>query len=104
MVAIHIISETEEIAKKIVEFLIKEKMIFEATLISNSETIICKDLEAETRKSTLIVAITKALLFKTINAELKKLFHGEKLTVYSLPVVDMDLKKQKALIEHTRSV
>jgi hypothetical protein len=104
MVALHIISESEEIAKKIVTFLIKEKMIFEATLLSNSETIISKELEPEIKKSTLIVALTKALLFKTINAELKKNFHNEKLTVYSLPVIDMDLKKQKALIEHTRSV
>lgn len=102
MVAIHIISSSKEQADDLVNFLLKEDLLFEAVTIKEVQR---KGKAIGIHKiSYLIVGVTKALLFKHIYTQIKERYNDKSITIYSLPVVDMEPDKQKELIQKTRSI
>ncbi|MCB9223866.1 MAG: hypothetical protein H6582_06780 [Crocinitomicaceae bacterium] len=102
MVAIHILSNSENSANKIIDFLFENELIFEVVTMKE---VTRRSKRAGTNHSAfLTIGITKALLFKQIAEEINARFIQDDPTVFSLPIVDMDPEKQKELINLTRSV
>ena len=101
MISLKITVSNIENAEEIVDFLLAEKMILEAVV---TEKVTLRKIESSVSDAVQISAITKALLFKTINTSIREISRDPNLTIYSLPVLDMDWDKQKELIDNTLSV
>lgn len=100
MILLHIISDQEEQANEIVDFLIEENLILEAVLL---EKVSVRKKEGSTNQ-TLIMGKTKALLFNTIDSLLREKYKEKIPVIYSLPIVNMDWEQSKSLKEDIRKV
>ncbi len=91
MEIIHLLMEKELLLHAIVsEKKVYQKKAVGGNLISNIQT--------------LIIGKTKALLFKTINQELKKAYPNNMPILYSIPIVYMDDEQTAFLRAHTAEV
>ncbi|WP_299223413.1 hypothetical protein [uncultured Aquimarina sp.] len=102
MILIHIITDNEDKAIEIADFLNEEKLILNSMILENVS--IRKRLENGTSRSTdqiLIMGKTKALLFNTIDKKLRKKYRNEMPILYSLPIINMDWEQADELIKET---
>ena len=63
-----------------------------------------KTMKLEKQKQTLIIGKTKALLFNTINKELKEHFYQNMPMLYAVPIVYMDEELASTLRANTAKV
>jgi len=105
MILLHIISDKEEQAIEIVDFLMKENMLLDAVML---EKVIVRenlaDSKPESTTQTLIMGKTKALLFNTIDELLKEKYKENMPVIYSLPIVHMDWEQSKKLVNEVVKV
>ncbi|QLG45659.1 divalent cation tolerance protein CutA [Costertonia aggregata] len=85
----HIITKDKKQALKIIDILMGEKLLLHAVV---SEKTVYQKIGDKLQESqqTLIIGKTKALLFNTINEEIKKHFSENMPMLYSIPIVYMD--------------
>jgi len=100
MILLHILSNEEDQANDIVDFLTEENLILEAVLL---EKVSVRKKEGNSNQ-TLIMGKTKALLFNTIDIMLKEKYKEKMPVIYSLPIVNMDWEQSKNLTEDIRKV
>ena len=81
MILFDIILQDEEKASKISDFLIDENYALQTHIDTN--TILTKTGKKETIR---LFFITKALLYNTIEAEIKKRFFSNDMLIYATPV------------------
>lgn len=91
MILAHIISKNKAQALKIMSILLEKKLLLHGAL--SKKTVYRYNegqLRMEKEKHTLIIGKTKALLFPTINKELKDHFSENMPMLYAIPIVYMD--------------
>lgn len=105
MVNLQIITPDQHTANAIIDHLLNQKYVLEAILVENVfRKRLINEQEIKTENGYLIKALAKALLFKEINDYIKTKFKDADVIVYSIPIVDMDLNAQHALIHNTRTI
>jgi uncharacterized protein involved in tolerance to divalent cations len=97
MILLHIISDDEEQAIEIANFLIEKDLILDATLLEKVSIRKKINNQIESMNKTLIMGKTKAILFDVINELLKEKYKENMLVIYSLPIVFMDWEESKEL-------
>jgi hypothetical protein len=99
MILLHIISEEEQQAIAIVDFLMEENLLLEAVCL---EKVLVRRKNKEGRPEsvtqTLIMGKTKALLFNTIAQMLRDKYQTNCPVIYSIPIVQMDWEQSKQLV------
>ena len=105
MILLHIISDKEEQALEIVDFLLEKKMLLEAVLLEKV-TVRKKLSEGKPVSSsqTLVMGKTKALLFNTIDLLLKDKYGDKIPIIYSTPIVHMDWEQSKELVNEVAKI
>jgi uncharacterized protein involved in tolerance to divalent cations len=105
MILLHIITDDNDQAVEIADFLIKEKLMLSAAILENiSGRRRTSDDEIQSIRQTLIIGKTKALLFNTIDEHLRKKYKEHMPIIYSLPIVNMDWEQANELIQGTTKV
>lgn len=105
MILLHIVTNNEEQALDIVDFLDEQKLILDAIVLKNAMLI--KRNEKGMMQSTkqyLIMGKTKSLLFATIDKKLHDRYPENMPVLYSLPIVNMDWKQADELVKETAKV
>ena len=104
MILLHIISDEEEQAIEITDFLIENNLILDAVLL---EKVAVRKKEKGTTKSTsktLVMGKTKALLFTSIDEMLKNKYKEKMPVIYSTPIVHMDWEQSKELVNEVAKI
>lgn len=105
MILAHIISKNKKQALKIIAILLEKKLLLHAAISKKTVYQYNKDqLRVEKQKHTLIIGKTKALLFNTINKELKDHFSENMPMLYAAPIVYMDEELATILRKSTAKV
>lgn len=102
MVVINIITKNQNQADEIIEYLLSKNLIISA--VEMEKVRVYKKDENRTIQSEnkiLIMGKTKALLFNTIDKQLRKLFGSNMPELYSVPIVSMDWDQANELVEQT---
>jgi uncharacterized protein involved in tolerance to divalent cations len=100
-----VITDTEEQANDIVDFLLERNMLLEAVLLEKVSVRKKRNSnKIENVKRTLIMGKTKALLFNTIDELLKEKYEDDMPIIYSLPIVHMDWEQSKQLVNDVAKV
>jgi uncharacterized protein involved in tolerance to divalent cations len=97
MILLHIISDDEEQAIEIANFLIEKDLILDTTLLEKVSMRKKINNQIESMSKTLIMGKTKAILFDAINELLKEKYKENMPVIYSLPIVFMDWEDSKEL-------
>jgi uncharacterized protein involved in tolerance to divalent cations len=97
MILLHIISDDEEQAIEIANFLIEKDLILDTTLLEKVSMRKKINNQIESMSKTLIMGKTKAILFDAINELLKEKYKENMPVIYSLPIVFMDWEESKEL-------
>jgi uncharacterized protein involved in tolerance to divalent cations len=105
MVLLHIIVEEMDQALEIADFLVKEKLILNAVIL---EKVIARqageDGSFQSQNQILIMGKTKALLFNSVDEQLRAKYPQNMPVLYSLPIVNMDWEQSNELIQRTAKV
>lgn len=104
MILLHIISDEEEQAIEITDFLIENNLILDAVLL---EKVAVRKKEKGITKSTsktLVMGKTKALLFTSIDEMLKNKYKEKMPVIYSTPIVHMDWEQSKELVNEVAKI
>ena len=105
MILLHIISDDEEQAIEIVDFLMEESLLLEGVI---SEKVLVRKKEtfgkSESVAQTLIMGKTKALLFNTIDEILRDKYKKNCPVIYAIPIVQMDWEQSKQLVNEVSKV
>lgn len=98
MITIHIITQAEDAANQLAQWLLKEKLVHEFVDIDYQDSFTF-ERQALRRVSTYkLSGRTKALLFGHIERGLKENFSGTDYILYSTPLLNMDQRNQQNLI------
>lgn len=105
MIVIHIVAKGEKQAVEIVDFLVENKLILNAVMIEKA-VVRSKNQEGELESitQTLIMGKTKALLFNTIDQDLREKYPSDMPVLYSVPIVNMDWEQADELVKETAKV
>lgn len=105
MVLLHIITDDENQANEIVDFLTLKKLILEAVML---EKVVVRKRDVNNKacheKQIMIMAKTKALLFNHIDELLQKKYPKKMPVLYSLPIVNMDWDQVNQLVKETAKI
>jgi len=99
MIVLDIILDDEETAARISSFLIEEKYAFQTHIDTN--TI----LTLQGKKQTIrLFFITKALLYNTIESEVKKKFFSPEMIIYATPVSHINVEFGDILRKNIKAI
>lgn len=103
MILVHIGTKNEQQAIEIANYLIEECLLLEVRILSSV------DIEHQNEKviksdSYLILGKTKALLFDTIDKSLREKYGKNSLSLYSVPIVNMNWEETAKLRDQTVKV
>lgn len=105
MIQLHIISDEEEQAIEIVDYLMEENLILEAVVLEKvSVRKKTSEGKPESTTKTLVMGKTKALLFNTIDQLLKDKYQEQMPIIYSMPIVHMDWEQSKELVNEVTKI
>jgi hypothetical protein len=100
MITIHIITQNEQQAAHIAEWLLRDRFVYENVDIDFQDTYILDHTGKLDKTQTFkLQARTKALLFHNIEEGLIAKFGDDAPFLYSTPIVGMDLRRSKELME-----
>lgn len=100
-----IIAKDTEQAEKVAMYLVKEKLVIEANLISNTKCFrLNKNQEVAKKSTAVLVCTTKSLLFNQIDEYLKGMYGKDMPEMYSVPIIYMDWEQSVNLVEGTQKV
>ncbi len=105
MILTHIIAKNKKQALQIIGVLLEKKLLLHAAI--SKKTVFKfneKAMKLEKQKQTLIIGKTKALLFNTINKELKEHFFENMPMLYAVPIVYMDEELAATLRANTAKI
>lgn len=102
MIAIQIVCTDQNEAKKIIQQLLGERLIWNA-LVTESTDYTRKRGPGKMHEThqVLITAKTKSLLFQPINLLLRKTYGSSMPVLYALPIVYMDPEQADQLLKRT---
>lgn len=105
MILIHIVSNDENQANEIVDFLTLEKLVVDAVLFEKV-TVRKRDKLGvlQNKQQIMIMAKTKALLFNHIDELLQQKYPLNMPVIYSLPILNMDFNQVNELVNETAKV
>lgn len=105
MVLLHIVSNDENQANEIVDFLTLEKLVVDAVLFEKV-TVRKRDKLGvlQNEQQIMIMAKTKALLFNHIDKLLQQKYPSTMPVIYSLPILNMDFNQVNELVNETAKV
>jgi uncharacterized protein involved in tolerance to divalent cations len=105
MVLTHILTDTKEQALNCIEILLNKKLLLDAT-ISEKTTYSKNETSGklESKSNVLIIGRTKALLFQSIDQELKKYYPKNMPGLYSVPIVYMNEGQSNEIREKTAKI
>ncbi len=90
MILLHVIAKNEKQAEEISDFLLMKNFVLDTFIVRG---IMKRPGEANltlSESSFLVIAKTRALLFKKIDQAIHKKYASDPPIVYSLPIVNMD--------------
>lgn len=105
MVLTHILTDTREQAFNCIEILLNKKLLLDASI--SEKTTYSKNETTGKLVSTsnvLIIGRTKALLFKSIDQELKKNYPKNMPSLYAVPIVYMNEDQTNEIREKTAKI
>ncbi|MEO0527426.1 MAG: divalent cation tolerance protein CutA [Bacteroidota bacterium] len=104
MIVIHILCSEKSEAETIIELLIEEQLIWNAT-ISKKTFYEEKDKERiGTNDKFLITAKTRSLLFQSVNHLLRDIYKDHMPLLYCIPIVYMDPQQSDMLLKQTLKI
>ncbi|MEM7187622.1 MAG: hypothetical protein AAF466_13295 [Bacteroidota bacterium] len=94
MMTLQMVSENEDYLHEIAEFLLKEELIANA-MISSDTVVLQKELDGSISHTNQFVlkGISKSLLFRTINIRLREKFGEHIPLLYSEPIILIDSER-----------
>ena len=105
MMSLTIITRTVEQSNEIIHLLLKERLVIEGIIQKNTSYFqfdVNKNvIESD---STMLLCITKGLLFTKIDTLLREKYKDNKPVLYSVPIINMGWEQSKIIIEETQSV
>lgn len=104
MILIHISCNTLTQALEIGDFLLNEKLLYNAMI---SEKLLNKHLQHGQKKGveqTLVIGTTKALLFNEIKDAVRVHFSDDVPLIYAMPIIYMDEDQTEKLQTETQKV
>lgn len=101
MILIHAVTGNYQQAQDIAAYWLSEKLVVDA-LISTASKMVCDGNGQITKQPHyLITGKTKALLFDSIDKQLRKKYPLNLPEIYSVPIVHMDWEQASSLKERT---
>lgn len=105
MVLLHIITNSRDQAIEIVDSLSEEKLMLHGVIIEKlSGRKKGQDGTYQDVEQILVMGQTKALLFNTIDEQLREKYRQDMPVLYSVPIVNMDWEQSRELINETLKV
>lgn len=105
MVLAHILAHNKNQALTIIDILINKNLFLDAVI--SEKTIYTKNEttgQLDAKSHPLIIARTKALLFQTIDQELKKHYPNHMPGLYAVPIVYMNEDQAHEIREKTAKI
>ena len=105
MVLLHIHAKSREQANEIVDYLLEKSLILNAVLVDQAQ-LRKKDEDGNIVEEAriLIMGKTKALLFNTIDQQMRDRYKEKMPVLYSVPIVSMDWEQANELVMETAKV
>ena len=92
MIQLHVITKGTEMVTNITEFLLNNNLVIGLTVRDSKSSYKNKSEQIEVLKTSLLIGITKANLFNTIERLLNDKYHENILEIYAMPIVNMDFR------------
>lgn len=105
MVLTHILTDSKEQALNCIDILLDKKLLLDATLSEKTTYFKNKtSRKLESKSNVLIIGRTKALLFQSIDQELKKNYPKNMPGLYAVPIVYMNEDQSDEIREKTAKI
>lgn len=89
MILAYIISNSKEEAEQIALDLLEKKLVYSINIISDIKSMRRENDEIITMQRTIVLAKTKALLYKEIEEEIKRVQTTGSVILFSMPLTQM---------------
>ncbi len=89
MILAYIISNSAEEAERLSVDLLKKKLVYSVNIIPDIKSMRSDGSKIITLKRTIILVKTKALLYRDIEAEIKRVQTTESAIIFSMPITQM---------------
>lgn len=100
MVNVIIYLNRNHVPRKLVDLLLKKKLVAKATIDIDNVTYVLKDDEIVTQTNTVITAQTKSLLFSHIEKLVAELY-GPDVAIFSMPITQANHQFDKLIRDNT---
>lgn len=105
MVLVHILAQDKSQALAIIDILMDKKLFLDSVISEKTRYKINETTgQLEAKSHALIIARTKALLFQTIDEEIKKHFPNSMPGLYAVPIVYMNEGQAHEIREKTAKI
>ncbi len=104
MILIHIATSDEKQANEIASHLVGERLVLDTLITKTKWKYRAENGKVEDGDRFLILGKTKALLFDTIDEDLRANYSDNMPTIYSVPIVHMDWDQSAELKQKTEKV
>ena len=104
MILAYIISNSEEEAEDLSRKLIEKRLVHSVNLIPGVKSLLRQGDQIVEEQRTLVLAKTKALLFRELEAEIEKFQARSTQTLFSMPLTQMSQTLFDLIQENTLKV
>ena len=104
MILAYIISNSTEEAENIARDLLKKRLVYSVNLIPGVKSLLRKGEEIVEEQRTIVLAKTKALLYREIEAEIERVQSTGTAIVFSMPLTQMSQNLFDSIQQNTLKV
>lgn len=104
MIMLYVLSEDASQIENIAHDLLNSRLISSVNIDWNRDRYVAANGKIEKKKLNVMTAVTKALLFDTIDSRLRNQYSQNMPEVFSTPIIHIDWDLAKSLIENVEKV
>jgi uncharacterized protein involved in tolerance to divalent cations len=104
MIMLYVLSEDASQIENIAHDLLNSRLISSVNIDWNRDRYVAANGKIEKKKLNVMTAVTKALLFETIDSRLRNQYSQNMPEVFSTPIIHIDWDLAKSLIENVEKV
>jgi uncharacterized protein involved in tolerance to divalent cations len=101
---LYVLSEDASQIENIAHDLLNSRLISSVNIDWNRDRYVAANGKIEKKKLNVMTAVTKALLFDTIDSRLRNQYSQNMPEVFSTPIIHIDWDLAKSLIENVEKV
>jgi uncharacterized protein involved in tolerance to divalent cations len=101
---LYVLSEDASQIENIAHDLLNSRLISSVNIDWNRDRYVAANGKIEKKKLNVMTAVTKALLFETIDSRLRNQYSQNMPEVFSTPIIHIDWDLAKSLIENVEKV